>query len=545
MTHPDGSPEGVDLGFRAPSCSTEFFGSWVCDVDQDVLTWTDNLFELFGFAVHEVVPTFALMSSHQHPQDRVFWDQQVQMVSESGSTASVWHRIIDARMRHRTVNTILQARVDTHGRILQYSGLMTDLTDRLRQDRALATTEAVTRSAQTRGTIDQAKGIIMATMSLDEQAAFDLLRWHSSHLNIKVRDVAAAVLTHRNELTETASPSAPRERLTKFITGLAAARTPTLVAAQSISEPAMEIDPDQEAARTGHISSANLPRTMIRAVAAAGQSISIADYSAPDQPLVYVNQAFEKLTGYLAAEILGRNCRFLQGPTNSGLQPTAVTQLRTAITAGQEIRTVLRNYRKDGTSFWNEVHLSAVRDATGQITHYVGYQTDVSERVHRELQLEHLAFHDARTNLPNHAAAAAHLHQLLTSSQLTTVIPLVGRIHLSGFRGNHGVDDAATVRTVLASAAQRLQAAFPPPAYLAKLEDDTFLLVLTDASSLDAAAQILADPVCLEVGEVSPGVSVETLSVDEITELADFARPQNTSYSHQVTDSAILSTPTD
>jgi PAS domain S-box-containing protein len=512
------NPTGVDPESRPISLTSDPFGWWRYDVGKDTVTWSNSLFGLFGFAVHEVVPTLSLMSSHQHPQDQPSWDHQVGAALTTGTTVSMWHRIIDARRQERTLHTVLQAEVDDDGRVVQISGLMTDLTNRLQQGRSLAASEAVARSAQTRGVIDQAKGIIMATLDLEEVAAFDLLRWHSSNLNIKLREVAAAVVARRVELTEADRPSAPRERLTEIIKGLAAARIPALSAARSISDRALDVDVEQETARTGQISPGSLPRTMIRAVAAAAQSISIADYNAPDQPLVYVNRAFETLTGYPAQEILGLNCRFLQG---AGADAEARSELHRAITAGEEIRTVLRNYRKDGTAFWNEVHLSAVRDATGLITHYVGYQSDVSERVQREQQLEHLAFHDARTNLPNEAAAAAHLQQLTSSPG--TAQPTVAKVHLSGFRGTEDFDDPEIVRTVLAAAAQRLQAAFPPPAYLAKFDEDQFLVVLIGTSSFEAAARTLAEPIPLGVGEIRLTVRIELMGVDEVDHPGEIA----------------------
>lgn len=505
---------------RPRSPSDDLFGSWTYDVASGVLTWSDTMFGLFGFAVHEVVPTLGLMSSHQHPQNRTVWDQQVQQAMAAGSTASIWHQMIDAQMQHRTVHTVLQAVVDGGGHPVQISGVMTDLTDRLTQERS----QAVNRNLETRGLIDQAKGILMATMNVDDQAAFDLLRWHSSHMNIKLREVAAAVVSRRVKLIDTEPPLAPRERLAAVITGLAGVRAPALIAARTISDPAADVDAEQESARIGHISPASLPRTMIRAVAAAAQSISIADYNAPDQPLVYVNQAFETLTGYAAPEILGGNCRFLQGP---GAPEPAVKELRAAITAGREIRTVLCNYRKDGTAFWNEVHLSAVRDATGRITHYIGYQSDVSERVQREQQLEHLALHDARTNLPNQAAAAAHLHQLSMTNDPAVQLA-VARIHLSGFRGISEVDDPATVRTVLAAAAQRLQSVFLAPAYVAKLEEDVFLVAVTDSTPLEAAAEALAEPIPVDAGTVTLTVRVEALNAQQVAELADVAMGERT-----------------
>lgn len=119
---------------------------------------------------------------------------------------------------------------------------------------------------------------------------------------------------------------------------------------------------------------------LMRAVAAA-QSITIADAAAPDAPLVYTNKAFLDLTGYGASEVLGRNCRFLQGPDTD---PAAVAELHAARQAEWEARTVLLNYRRDGTPFWNEVTLSAVQDAEGQITHVIGYQVDVTLRVEHD-----------------------------------------------------------------------------------------------------------------------------------------------------------------
>lgn len=502
-------------------------GSWTYRVQDDSLSWSDSYFELFGFGVHEVVPTLALMSRHQHPQDRASWDQQVQTVLTVGSPASVWHRIIDVQGRYRTLHTVMHVTADSAGNTTGVVGATSDLTDRLERDRSSAATEAVARAAQTRGVIDQAKGIIMATMNVEEQAAFDLLRWHSSYMNLKLRDIAAALVQHRGELTGPNAPAAPRERLTAIITGLTTAREPALPTARSISDPAtdIDIDVDQETARTGQISPANLPRTMIRAVAAAAQSISITDYNAPDQPLVYINRAFERLTGYPAEEILGRNCRFLQGP--AGAEKTVVAELRRAITAGEELRTAVRNYRRDGTPFWNELHLSAVRDAAGRITHYIGYQTDISERVHREQQLEHLAFHDARTGLPNQAAAVLHLQGLLTSGGETGQL-VVGQVHISGFRGVDGFEHPDAVRTVLATAAQRLQTAFPPPVYLAKLEEDTFLVLADGTSSLDVAAQVLADPIPLNAGEVALRVRLEVLDSHELAEWARTAGPGDT-----------------
>lgn len=101
----------------------------------------------------------------------------------------------------------------------------------------------------------------------------------------------------------------------------------------------------------------------------------------PDCPLVYVNPAFEIITGYTIEESLGQNCRFLQAGHHD--QP-GLTLLREAIRQGREVKAIIRNYRKDGTAFWNELSISPIRNHEGRLTHFVGIQQDVTSRVEFE-----------------------------------------------------------------------------------------------------------------------------------------------------------------
>ncbi|TSA81705.1 PAS domain S-box protein [Deinococcus detaillensis] len=101
----------------------------------------------------------------------------------------------------------------------------------------------------------------------------------------------------------------------------------------------------------------------------------ITDAQQLDMPIVYVNPAFEQLSGYRAAEIIGRNCRFMQGQDRD---QDARREIRDALAQGQSTTTVLRNYRKDGTLFYNELTLSPLRDVAGILTHFVGFQNDVT-----------------------------------------------------------------------------------------------------------------------------------------------------------------------
>ncbi|WP_143448599.1 SpoIIE family protein phosphatase [Kineosporia sp. A_224] len=115
-----------------------------------------------------------------------------------------------------------------------------------------------------------------------------------------------------------------------------------------------------------------------RALVATGVTFTIADAQAPDSPLLWVNPAFTTVTGYTSEEVVGRNCRFLQGP---GTDPSARAQLREALAAGQSVTTTILNYRKDGSAFWNLVAINPVHDDAGTLTHFVGIQSDVTARV--------------------------------------------------------------------------------------------------------------------------------------------------------------------
>ncbi|HBL62326.1 MAG TPA: hypothetical protein DDZ80_29195, partial [Cyanobacteria bacterium UBA8803] len=126
-------------------------------------------------------------------------------------------------------------------------------------------------------------------------------------------------------------------------------------------------------------------RLLDRAIAVAKNGMMIIDTQAPDYPIVYVNSGFERITGYSREEAIGKNCHFLQG--NDTDQP-ALDELRRAIAVGEEGQFILRNYRKDGTLFWNELSITPIRDATGCLMHYIGVQTDITERKQGEEALK-------------------------------------------------------------------------------------------------------------------------------------------------------------
>jgi PAS domain S-box-containing protein len=128
-------------------------------------------------------------------------------------------------------------------------------------------------------------------------------------------------------------------------------------------------------------------RLLQRAVDASANGIVISDATLRDEPVVYVNPAFERITGYTAAETVGRNCRFLQGA--HGEQP-GLTELRGALKERRVATVVLRNFRKDGSLFWNEFTVAPLFDKEGKLTHFIGSISDVTGRVLAEEEMRRL-----------------------------------------------------------------------------------------------------------------------------------------------------------
>ena len=120
------------------------------------------------------------------------------------------------------------------------------------------------------------------------------------------------------------------------------------------------------------------PKLLQMVVNASNDGIVVAEREGDEKPLIYVNPAFERLTGYTLDEILYQDCRFLQSGDRD--QP-ALMAIREALDSGGACREIVRNYRKDGTHFWNELSVSTVYNAADQQTYFVGVQKDVTTQV--------------------------------------------------------------------------------------------------------------------------------------------------------------------
>lgn len=147
---------------------------------------------------------------------------------------------------------------------------------------------------------------------------------------------------------------------------------------------------------------------LFRAVECARNGIVITDPSRVDNPIIYANPAFSQLTGYATEQIIGRNCRFLQ---RDDREQVAVKEVKEAVGKEIPITTILRNYKRNGSLFWNELTISPVKDEHGKVTNFVGIQNDVTARIDSERRVQEfysVISHELRTPLTSiHGALAA------------------------------------------------------------------------------------------------------------------------------------------
>ena len=117
---------------------------------------------------------------------------------------------------------------------------------------------------------------------------------------------------------------------------------------------------------------------LLQLIENAQDGIVVSEKEGEDTILIYVNPAFEKLTGYKADEILYQDCRFLQG---NDREQTSIKEIRNAIDGQKPVRTIIKNYRKDGSAFWNELSVTPFFDEVDELEYFIGIQKDVTTEI--------------------------------------------------------------------------------------------------------------------------------------------------------------------
>ncbi|MGE4533185.1 EAL domain-containing protein [Halomonas sp.] len=212
-----------------------------------------------------------------------------------------------------------------------------------------------------------------------------------------------------------------------------------------------------------------------RGIQATPNGVVMADASHPEMPLVYANDVFYAITGYSPEEVLGKNCRFLQGPETD---PQALTAIREAIGQREAVDVTLRNYRKDGTPFWNHLALSPVFDDEGACTHYIGIQQDITRQREQQEQLAYHATHDVLTGLLNRSAFDGRLQAAFAQAKQQGEHLVVMHLDLDGFKAVNDGLGYHIGNQLLAAVGDRLRQVVDGDACLARMTGDEFSLLL-------------------------------------------------------------------
>lgn len=272
-------------------------------------------------------------------------------------------------------------------------------------------------------------------------------------------------------------------------------------------------------------------RLLKRGIESSPNGILMTDAREPDLPIVYANPAFTDITGYELSEVMGRNCRFLQGAESD---QAVVDEIRLSIQRQTDVDVVLRNYRKDRKPFWNQLRLSPVFDDSGTCTHYVGIIQDVSRQWEQEARIAYQATHDLLTDLPNQSLFAEQLSKALEERKDEPGSVVALYMDLDGFKPiNDGLGHEIG-NQVLIAVARRLKQVLPAKALLARLVGDEFGILWNGCDSEQSATTLaerileaLARPLAVRNHDLhlstSIGIASNQLSLKMPYELMQYA----------------------
>ncbi|RXZ36140.1 EAL domain-containing protein [Oxalobacteraceae bacterium CAVE-383] len=239
-----------------------------------------------------------------------------------------------------------------------------------------------------------------------------------------------------------------------------------------------------------------------RAIEASANAILILRADGADYPIEYVNPAFERITGYSAEEVAGRGLRAVDGNRSD---PDGLNQIYTAMHEQREANTVLRNYRKDGSLLWCDFYVAPVRDAAGEVSHFVAALYDITSMKRYESELEFQASRDTLTGLANRVMLHDALSKAIVQARQEGETVWVVFVDLDRFKFINDTLGHRAGDLLLKTLARRLYRSLRPFDTAARLGGDEFVLVLpqrsghrVDARCLQAVMDAIAAPVSIE-----------------------------------------------
>jgi len=369
----------VDLFEKAQDIAN--VGAWEYYIGAEHGWWTEEARRIHALPEDTTVsPELSLQ--YYHPDDRPVIEEAFEKAVEEGEPYDLELRLIDAKENQRWVRTRAEPQYED-GELTRVRGTIQDITERKERERDLQRIKQAVEAAghsiyitDTNGTIEYVNPAFEEVTGYTQSEAVGETP--------KILDAGKMSDDYFEELWDTilAGDAWKEEIINRRKNG------EIYTARQTIAPVTEGGDIHAFVAIQEDITERILRRERLarrtQAIDDAPIGITISDPDQEDNPLIYVNDAFEELTGYTREEVLGENCRFLQGENTDS---DRVARMRQAIDAKEPITIELKNYRKDGSEFWNHLDIAPVRDDAGEVVNYIGFQQDVSGRKERQRQL--------------------------------------------------------------------------------------------------------------------------------------------------------------
>jgi diguanylate cyclase (GGDEF)-like protein/PAS domain S-box-containing protein len=454
-------------------------GSWSWDIASNDVLWSRETYRLFGVAPETGEHPWRILERVVHPDDRGRLQQAIERTARTGEAQPLEFRLVWADGTEHVLwaeGELLRA---PDGRPARMIGTVQDITERKRAEIALAQSEsnfrALTENANVGILVNHHGKHVFANNRL-----LDMLGYTAE----EIRATGVKELVHPREYDNVLArfrdrldgKPAPNTYETVFMTKTGQAVPVELTAAKTTwqGEPAglVFLHDIRERLRTEE-----QMRKLSSALEQTADSVLVTDRAGV---IEYVNPAFEKTTGYTRAEALGQTPRLVK----SGKQGVGFyKKLWDTILAGEVFSEVFVNRRKDGSLYYEEKTISPLKGPAGVITHFVATGKDVTERVQVQERLQHMAQHDALTELPNRVLFLDRLKQSLARARWHQRLVAVLFVDMDRFKTINDTLGHEVGDRLLQALAERFTVGVREGDTVARFGGDEFVILLDDVAS--------------------------------------------------------------
>ncbi|WP_293603163.1 sensor domain-containing protein [Polaromonas sp. UBA4122] len=447
-------------------------GIWVLELPGWRLTWTDPLAVLLEMPI-DVAPAYKDALDFYAPESRELMTTALHACLNHAAPFDEEVQIITARGQRLWVRSLGEAFRDASGAVVRIQGVLQDLTERRR---AAQESQSLTMRLST-----TLASITDAFVTLDREGRFTYVNHESENL---LRRPSTELLGHRiwHELDINGNGRIRREMLTAMSSGknlefeeFYAALGKWLELRAYPFEDGLAVYFRDVSDRRRSQEQLLLLQTSISRLNDIVLITEAGSFDAPGPRIVFVNDAFERQTGYSRDEVLGQSPRLLQGPLT---QRAELDRIRSALQQSQPVRAELINYKKNGELFWMELEIVPVDYFSRGLTHWVAVARDITERKAAEDEIEHLAFYDTLTQLPNRQLLMDRLQHALSQSARHRKIGALMFIDLDNFKVLNDTLGHSKGDLLLQQVGERLSSCVRKTDTVARLGGDEFVVML-------------------------------------------------------------------